>query len=72
MQGAKRGLVLLPRRWVVERSLGWRSRFRRLARNDERTAEVLAGWHWVAFAGLMLTRVMELAQEPGKPDAYRL
>lgn len=28
---AKRGFVLLPRRWVVERSFGWMSRFRRLA-----------------------------------------
>ena len=61
---AKRGFVLLPRRWVVERSNAWAARFRRLARDYERTAEVLAGWHWVAFADLMLTRVMQLAQEP--------
>jgi transposase len=61
---AKKGFVLLPRRWVVERSFGWLARFRRLARDYERTAEVLAGWHWVAFSGLMLTRVMELAH-PG-------
>ena len=61
---AKKGFVLLPRRWVVERSFGWLARFRRLARDYERTAEVLAGWHWVAFTGLMLTRVMELA-DPG-------
>jgi transposase len=61
---AKKGFVLLPRRWVVERSFGWLARFRRLARDYERTAEVLAGWHWVAFAGLMLTRVMALAQDP--------
>ena len=49
--GAKRGFVLLPRRWVVERSFGWPARFRRLARDDERRAETLAGWHGVAFAG---------------------
>ncbi len=61
---AKEGFVLLPRRWVVERTFGRLARFRRLARDYERTAEVLAGWHWVAFAGLMLTRVMELAH-PG-------
>ena len=60
---AKRGFVLLPRRWVVERSFAWLARFRRLARDYERTAEVLAGWHWVAFAGLMLRRVAELATE---------
>jgi transposase len=66
---AKRGFVLLPRRWVVERSFGWLARFRRLARDYERTAEVLAGWHWVAFTGLMLTRVMELAQESTDPGS---
>jgi len=60
---AKRGFVLLPRRWVVERSFGWLARFRRLARDYERLAEVLAGWHWVAFAGLLLRRVTELATE---------
>ena len=66
---AKRGFVLLPRRWVVERSFGWLARFRRLARDYERTAEVLAGWHWVAFTGLMLTRGMELAQVPAETGA---
>jgi len=33
---AKRGFVLLPRRWLVERSFAWASRFRRLARDYER------------------------------------
>jgi transposase len=30
---AKRGFVLLPRRWVVERDFAWASRFRRLAKD---------------------------------------
>jgi transposase len=51
---AKRGFVLLPRRWVVERSFGWMARFRRLARDYERLASTLEGLHWVAFACLML------------------
>lgn len=51
---AKRGFVLLPRRWVVERSFAWASRFRRLARDFERTPDVLRGLHFVAFAILML------------------
>ena len=51
---AKRGFVLLPRRWVVERSFGWLARFRRLARDYERLATTLAGMHFVAFACLML------------------
>jgi transposase len=54
---AKKGFVLLPRRWVVERTFGWLARFRRLARDYERLAETLAGWHWVAFVGLILHRL---------------
>src|SRR3954452_7623891 len=51
---AKRGFVLLPRRWVVERSFGWAARFRRLARDYERLTEALEGTHYVAFSLLML------------------
>jgi transposase len=51
---AKRGFVLLPRRWVVERSFAWAARFRRLARDYERLASTLAGYHWLAFSILML------------------
>jgi transposase len=51
---AKKGFVLLPRRWVVERSFGWMARFRRLARDYERLASTLKGLHYVAFSFLML------------------
>ena len=54
LQEAKRGFVLLPRRWVVERSFAWAARFRRLARDYERLATSLAGLHWLAFVSLML------------------
>jgi transposase len=54
---AKRGFVLLPRRWVVERSFGWAGRFRRLARDYELLTETLAGWHWLAFVALLLARI---------------
>ena len=57
---AKRGFVLLPRRWVVERSFGWMARFRRLARDYERLPETLAGLHYVAFVTLMLKNVAEV------------
>jgi transposase len=57
---AKRGFVLLPRRWVVERSFDWLARFRRLARDYERLAETLAGLHFVAFAMLMAQRFVTL------------
>ena len=51
---AKKGFVLLPRRWVVERSFGWLARFRRLSRDYERLPEVLGGLHFLMFAVLML------------------
>lgn len=57
---AKKGFVLLPRRWVVERSFGWMSRFRRLARDYERLPETLAGLHYLAFVILMLKNVAEV------------
>ncbi len=53
---AKHGFVLLPRRWVVERSFAWMARFRRLARDYERLAETLAALHFVAFAILLAHR----------------
>ena len=53
---AKKGFVLLPRRWVVERSFAWLARFRRLARDYERLSETLAGLHFVAFALLLAHR----------------
>jgi transposase len=46
---AKKGFVLLPRRWVVERTFGWLGRFRRLTRDFERLSETLAAWHWLAY-----------------------
>ncbi len=54
LAAAKRGFVLLPRRWVVERSFAWAARFRRLARDYERLAPTFAGLHWLAFLSLML------------------
>src|SRR5690606_1344920 len=58
LQEAKRGFVLLPRRWVVERSFAWAARFRRLAKDYERLATTVAGLYWVVFAMLMLRALM--------------
>jgi transposase len=60
---AKRGFVLLPRRWVVERSHAWLARFRRLARDYERLPETLAGLHFLAFAIILLTRFITRVTE---------
>ena len=61
---AKRGFVLLPRRWVVERSFAWATRFRRLAKDYERYASTLADLHVVAFACIMLKQAALLATSP--------
>lgn len=57
---AKRGFVLLPRRWVVERSFAWAARFRRLAKDYERLPTTLAGLHLVVFVCLMLANATRL------------
>jgi transposase len=54
---AKKGFVLLPRRWVVERTFGWLGRFRRLARDYERLGQTLVGWHWLVFLTLLTARL---------------
>jgi transposase len=65
---AKRGFVLLPRRWVVERDFAWAARFRRLARDYERLAATLAATlaalHFLAFACLLLHRFTLLILSP--------
>ena len=61
---AKRGFVLLPRRWVVERSFAWATRFRRLVKDYERYASTLADLHLVAFVCLMLKQAALLAAGP--------
>jgi transposase len=55
---AKKGFVLLPRRWVVERSFAWMGRFRRLARDYERLSTHLAGYHWLTAIMLALSSLL--------------
>lgn len=60
LPSAKRGFVLLPRRWVVERTFGWTARFRRLVRDYERLADTLKGLHQIALATLFVKKLVEL------------
>ena len=59
---AKRGFVLLPKRWAVERWFAWATRFRRLAKDYERYVETLAGFHVVAFICITLAKVAAVMQ----------
>ena len=56
----KRGCVLLSRRWVVERSLSWSARYKRLARDYERLALSLQQFQYLAFVGMMLAKATAL------------
>ncbi|WP_104992617.1 IS5 family transposase [Deinococcus sp. NW-56] len=50
---ATKGFILLPKRWVVERSFAWLARFRRLSRDLERLPSTLVGFHFLAACILL-------------------
>jgi transposase len=52
-----KGFVVLPKRWVVERTLAWISRNRRLARDFERYASTVAAFVRLAMIRIMLRRL---------------
>ncbi len=68
---AKRGFVLLPRRWIVERSFAWATRCRRLVKDYERCASTLAAMHTITFAGFMpwVTAKIVLSVFTSQPDS---
>jgi len=51
------GFKVLPRRWVVERTFGWLTRWRRLVRDDESRIDVSEAMIHVALGSLLLRRV---------------
>jgi transposase len=51
-------LVVLPKRWIIERTLGWISRNRRLARDFERHIRIAAAFVRAARIRLMLRRLV--------------
>ena len=51
------GFKVLPRRWVVERTFGWMTRWRRLVRDFERKIDVSETMIYVAMASLLLARL---------------
>lgn len=61
LQIVKRGephrFVVLPKRWIVERTFAWISRNRRLARDYERHARTVAAFMRLAMIRIMLRRL---------------
>jgi transposase len=49
--------VLIPRRWVVERTLAWLSRARRLAKDVEETIKSFEAWVWIANISRLVQRI---------------
>lgn len=52
-----RGFKLLPKRWIVERTIGWAGRSRRLCRDHEATTASERSWFQLALVHGMLGRL---------------
>ncbi len=57
----QQGFVVIPRRWVVERTFGWLGRHRRLSKDDETLTDSAETWIWLASIRLLLTRLAAAA-----------
>jgi transposase len=51
------GFVVLPKRWIVERTFGWLSKYRRLAKDYEETSRSSEAWIRLAMIHLMARRL---------------
>lgn len=54
---AEPGFKVIPRRWVVERSIGWLTRYRRLVRDYERRLDVSEAMIFLAMGNLLIRRI---------------
>lgn len=64
----QKGFVVQPRRWVVERSFGWLTHCRRLARDYEREPSYSEAWVYLAETHRLLKH---LAPDPALPTPYQ-
>ena len=60
---AVEGFVVLPRRWVVERTFAWLNRNRRLAKDFEASLESALAWSFLASVKLLARRLGRLIHE---------
>jgi transposase len=58
---AAKGFVLLPRRWVVERTIAWLNRNRRLAKDFEATIASVEMWIMIASVKMISRRIARTA-----------
>jgi len=56
-----KGFIMLPKRWVVERTFGWINRARRLAKDFEATNESSLAWLLIALAFLLTRRLAKFS-----------
>jgi putative transposase len=67
----QQGFVVLPRRWVVERSLAWLNRYRRLSKDYEHRVEYSESWVYIASISRMLRKLRPDATEE-RPYARKM
>jgi putative transposase len=53
----RRGFVVQPKRWIVERTFGWLNRYRRLSKDYERTTRSSAAFVYVSMIHVMVRRL---------------
>jgi hypothetical protein len=63
----QKGFIVLPRRWVIERSFGWLVKQRRLTRDHEKNPRHHEAFVYIAFIGIMTQRLTAL--QPLQPFA---
>lgn len=53
----QKGFTVLPKRWIVERTLAWLGRYRRLSKDYERLPETSENWIYLAMIHIMVRRL---------------
>jgi putative transposase len=57
---AAKGFAVIPKRWIVERTLGWFNRYRRLSKDDELLPDTSEAVIYVVMIHLMIRRLARL------------
>jgi transposase len=66
-----RGFAVVPKRWIVERTFGWLSRYRRMSKNYERKVQTSETLIAVAMIRLVLARLRRQAERQAKPTVRK-